>query len=139
MSAVERGYLEGVKALADWRVAIDGVDGRLRSALHISAEEGQVACLKMLCGLGANVEALDKDLRTPMHLAALAGRAESVVALRREAGARIEEKDIHTMTPLALAAYHGHFMCCRSLLVGPPYSPRQRLVQLQNPSHTFGA
>lgn len=87
-----------------------------RAHLHRAAQRGDIGAVRAL------VQAVDVNIRggwrveSPLHAASRAGRPE-VIACLMEAGAHTEVRDRNNDTPLLLAAWLGHALAVRKLLV----------------------
>lgn len=87
-----------------------------RAHLHRAAQRGDIGAVRAL------VQAVDVNIRggwrveSPLHAASRAGRPEVIVCLM-EAGAHTEVRDRNNDTPLLLAAWLGHALAVRKLLI----------------------
>ena len=86
-----------------------------RTALHLVAQEGNVAVIELLMSKGARHDVRDKDGQTPLNLAAFGGQKEAVECLLTH-GADVNAKDVIGQTSLLHAAYKGHKEAAISLL-----------------------
>mmetsp|Transcript_14832 Transcript_14832/g.46491 ORF Transcript_14832/g.46491 Transcript_14832/m.46491 type:complete len:264 (-) Transcript_14832:22-813(-) len=87
-------------ALADGATVDDSTNNG-RTALHISANNGECATIEYLVDRGANVNARRADGRTPLYHAAEAGHLDAVRILV-DAGALITVRDHFGGTPLQI-------------------------------------
>lgn len=85
------------------------------SPLHVAANDGHSAIVKMLLKHSAPVDALDRDNSTPLFSAALAGQAE-IVELLAAAGANVNHRADEGVTPLHVAAMNDHLETVKCLL-----------------------
>ena len=74
--------------------------------LHLAADDGHAAVVRLLLGAGAPVDATDEDQSTPLALAAGSGHSEAA-RLLLDAGAPMNALDLYGMTPLGRAAGRG--------------------------------
>lgn len=86
-----------------------------RTALHIAADKGHLACVHVLVQQGAQVDVMDKNQLTPMMLAASKGELE-VVRYFVRIGADVTLKGDDGMTALHVAAKSGCLGVCRIIL-----------------------
>jgi len=75
----------------------------------------QARILRSLADAGADVGAATVHGRTALHWAAAKGRGECL-ALLLSKGAKPDARDAAGMTPVHLAAQHGHLAACTLLL-----------------------
>jgi len=78
---------------------VDYVDDEGETALHVSAQDGELDVTRLLLNAGANVNVIKHHGGTPLHLAAEEGHAEIAKALA-DAGANVEMLDDDGRTPL---------------------------------------
>ncbi|EER13691.1 conserved hypothetical protein [Perkinsus marinus ATCC 50983] len=107
LSAVARGDIETVEEEVGKESALGGVRGvynsRGQACMHIAAAYGKTKMIEWLADSGCNPsESLAHVGMTPLHLAVLNGRADAVRELIK-AGANINSRDSHGMTPLTCA------------------------------------
>lgn len=89
---------------------IPGIDIPLqdgRTALHISAEKGQIQATKSLLKAGATVNIYDKQGNSPLHEAAQRGY-QPIVSLLLEHDAHVNVPNHTGSLPIHLAAINGH-------------------------------
>ncbi|XP_032824831.2 ankyrin repeat and death domain-containing protein 1B isoform X3 [Petromyzon marinus] len=86
-----------------------------QTALHLTAEEGQLQAVEYLLSCGSSLAMRDKDNNSPLHLAAGRGHL-AVVKKLLEAGAEMDGKNTAGQTSLHLAAEGGHHHCVQLLL-----------------------
>ncbi|CDR93756.1 ABC transporter family protein, putative [Babesia bigemina] len=87
---------------------VDKRDSHGRTALHLAAHKGRVACVRLLLRYGASAQANARDSTTALHFASQNGHHEVVRELLR-AGARVNPKTSTAwMTPLHLALSKGY-------------------------------
>src|SRR5262249_16916155 len=109
--AAENGREAMVDLLRTNGLDIEARDNDEKTPLHLAAAEGQVGTLQMLLDDTRNWPKSDADAadfygRTPLHDAAAAGR-DAVVEPLRKAGATVDARDRHRLTPLHHAANGG--------------------------------
>ncbi|KAL8349221.1 hypothetical protein RB598_004872 [Gaeumannomyces tritici] len=92
-----------------------GADHKKETPLHWAAKMGRKAVARLLVEAGANIEAKNHIQKTPLHHAAEAGH-EAVAKLLVEAGANIKAKDYLENTPLHLVAQGGNETVARLLM-----------------------
>ena len=118
-----------IMALLQDRYLLDVKDGKGRTPLSWTAEQGHEAVLKLLLEKGAKRESRDKNGRTPLLLAAEKGH-EAVLKLLLEKGAKRESRDKNGRTPLLWAANNGHEAVVKLLLdKGAELEPRDNYGQ----------
>jgi ankyrin repeat protein len=89
------------------------------SILHSAAKSGNVPTAEYLLEEYSALFSVDEqdDIGVqPLHCAAYCGKVEAVEFFRGR-GARVDCKTIHGETPLMLAAYNGHLLVSRALLL----------------------
>lgn len=89
---------------------IPGIDIPLqdgRTALHISAEKGQIQATKSLLKAGATVNIYDKQGNSPLHEASQRGY-QPIVSLLLEHDAHVNVPNHSGSLPIHLAAINGH-------------------------------
>ncbi|XP_055531768.1 uncharacterized protein LOC129722390 [Wyeomyia smithii] len=133
--AASSGYLELVKqlitkgAMVDQRIArtktafkppsyenllkenlnIDAVDDEGQTALHLAAESGHTAIIKLLVAAKANVDASNASKRTALMLSSYEGHPDAVEYLITKT-INVDAVDSYGQTALHLAASCGHFV-----------------------------
>ncbi|KAG4414362.1 hypothetical protein IFR04_012499 [Cadophora malorum] len=85
--------------------------------LHLAADKGHLAVVRLLLDCGASVDTLTASNYTPLHLAADKGHL-AVVRLLLDCGASVDTLTASNHTPLHLAANKGHLAVVRLLLGG---------------------
>ncbi len=86
----------------------------LMTALHYAAGKGDVGIIDLLYHYGAKPHP-GPIARTPLHYAALMGSEEAVDILLQHDSQQLQSRDCHGMTPLFLAANHGHIRVIEQL------------------------
>ena len=113
--AVDLQYADCVEMLVRAGANVNA-DSSGSTVLLPVAAWGNLDCLKLLLGAGADVAATDGLQQTALHVAARHGNEECVVALVA-AGASLSAVDWSKATPLLVAVEHGHAGCA-AVLVG---------------------
>jgi len=80
------GDLEAVKRVLDKGCLPDDVDAKMRTALHVAAEMGNVVIVEALIHSGASINALTTAEETPLMYACTFGKVE-IIRILRTAGA----------------------------------------------------
>ena len=110
---------EGITKIIERQSEVVSVrDGRGWTALHYSAEKGNVTAIKVLVTSRAEINTVDKVNRTPLYVAAQSGSADAVKVLI-ELGAAIDVPVADFQgetTPLDVAASRGSREICKCLL-----------------------
>ena len=116
-AVASQGDLEQVAAALNQGVAIDwrNLNAASTTPLHIAAQQGHEAVVRLLLGRGASIDATDQEHRTALHTAAQQGH-EAVARLLLGHGASIDATDHESRTPLHTAAQQGHEAMVRLLL-----------------------
>uniref|UniRef100_A0A0G4HRM2 Uncharacterized protein n=1 Tax=Chromera velia CCMP2878 TaxID=1169474 RepID=A0A0G4HRM2_9ALVE len=89
-----------------------------KTALHIAAEEGDLASVIALLNSGRDANAKTIWKITPLHYAASAGHAHIVRRLLEHSGIEKEPRDWRNMSPLLAAVRRGHKETVIALLEG---------------------
>lgn len=90
-------------------------DDEGRTALHLAAGAGSVACVEALLKEGVNVDVADRSGYRPIHIAAQQDQLAALkVLLSHRADVRVQNSN--ELTALQLAAQLGHTACMRELL-----------------------
>jgi ankyrin repeat protein len=136
--AAQNGHERCMQALLEAGADIEAVDCQGLTALHHSAVEGQLGCVRMMLAAGACVDDPARGLSslTALQLAVAAGHESCVQALLLEAGADVGAVDSKGMTAVHYAAIRGHLGCLQSLLaaggrVNDPASGHGYMAALQ--------
>jgi ankyrin repeat protein len=103
--------------------ALEELNSRVLTALHVAAREGQAGAVEKLLARGAQVDSsdesvgtpLNRELWTPLHLAAMWGRSE-VAKVLLDHGAKVNAADNDARTPLHYAAGAGNGELVKMLL-----------------------
>ena len=119
LGAAEMGDVEACRILiADHGVAADAEDPNDGyTPLLVAAEEGHVEVAKCLLSYGAKTNKVDGLGRTPLYAAAVAGQAEVVTYLIREAKADPTITDLDGRSPLWAACATRQTEAAKALLV----------------------
>jgi ankyrin repeat protein len=112
-NAALSGNLEHLRVLVN-ALNVNVVDGSGCSALHVSALDGHLACVRYLVQLGGSVNAVDGMGRSALHCAAHGGHVNCVRYLVEE-GADVNAADSEAWTALLHATHKGHIECIRYL------------------------
>mmetsp|Transcript_6497 Transcript_6497/g.23095 ORF Transcript_6497/g.23095 Transcript_6497/m.23095 type:complete len:766 (-) Transcript_6497:95-2392(-) len=110
-------HMEILNFLIDCRADVNALDRYGDSALKKAIFNGHYEVVFRLIEMGADVNVCDHTGKTPLHFAAEKGDA-ACVELMIEKGANVnaEIQGQHYLTPLHLAAIHGHNSVCKALL-----------------------
>eukprot|EP00192_Tetraselmis_astigmatica_P003489 CAMPEP_0117675654 /NCGR_PEP_ID=MMETSP0804-20121206/15730_1 /TAXON_ID=1074897 /ORGANISM="Tetraselmis astigmatica, Strain CCMP880" /LENGTH=579 /DNA_ID=CAMNT_0005484691 /DNA_START=367 /DNA_END=2106 /DNA_ORIENTATION=+ len=103
----ERGHVEVVKALLNYKADLGAVDPFRMTALHWCSARGHNDIVSMLVAAGANLDALEQDHMTPLHLAATQGQKATVLTLLN-LGADPDAEGKEKWPPLLWAAHKGN-------------------------------
>ena len=117
LRAVQRGDVEGVRALLEAGTAADWRDGDGCSLVFHAIFRRQFAVAEVLLAHGADIDLTDRHSWTPLFWAAFNGHADVVgflLAHGAEADAPTREGD----RPLFIASYKGHAEVVGLLLAG---------------------
>jgi serine/threonine-protein phosphatase 6 regulatory ankyrin repeat subunit A len=95
--------------------AIDVEEADQRTALHIAAFSGHLACVKLLLEQGANVESRDFYGMSPLHLASSQGHADCIGQLL-SVGADANSVDNMGQTSVHVAVQGNRVACVGALL-----------------------
>lgn len=123
------------------RVIEDDDDARVRRSsdgwtpLHLAAFFGHVDAVALLIDLGAPLDAHSTNAtrNTPLH-AALAGATNATIVRRLIfAGADVDARGAHHITPLHLAASRGDGVLC-DLIIGRGADPHSRMEDGTTPA-----
>ena len=76
------GHVDGIEALVSAGAALEAIDTKQRTLLHLAAEHGRAAAVKALVAAGAALTARDEDGRDPLTTATHAGHGAARKALR---------------------------------------------------------
>jgi ankyrin repeat protein len=115
------------KALLESKRAIVGLaePNENKTALHFAAAYGDHAMVKLLVGNGADRFALCNGNLLPLHLAC-GSEADNVdavkILLASDADAQLNARTEDNMTPLHIAAAHGHIAIVETLLRTPDFT-----------------
>ncbi|KAG0181661.1 hypothetical protein DFQ29_007537 [Apophysomyces sp. BC1021] len=110
------GHPETCRVLVECGATINAVDvGERATPLMLAAQQGHLACVQALIGLGADPEAMDRYERTPLHLATRNGHYAVVKYLLQE-GVDANAPDSSSNRPMHYAAAFG-WMTIVKLLV----------------------
>lgn len=97
--AAQQGYVQLGGWLLTVGAKVNSKDYTGQTPLHMAADTGHSAMCQMLIKHGANVNAADIDGLTPLHLASKA----KCVKVLADAGAPVDARDKHSLTPLFYA------------------------------------
>lgn len=88
------------------------------TALHLAAQKGMVATVKLLIAYGADAAARNAYGETPIHCAAQRGQAEMVGLMVQQVGGSVGGLETYRMKrgPLHLAAGGGHIEVIKRLI-----------------------
>lgn len=115
MAAAKEGDAVTLRQLLEAGASCDIYDGYCcRGPLTQAAQNGHLACVKLLIEYGADIQEEDIEMDTPISLAAAAGQTECVRYLL-EKGADVDSYSVNG-TPLIQAAQSGSFECVKLLL-----------------------
>ena len=116
MCAAFHGHSQVVGILLNKGANVSLVDEYGATALHLSAQEGDLSVSEMLIEAGADLEGkTSKNGGTPLHLAATNAHSEVMKALIK-AGADPNSRAVNGVTPLHVAAQKGHLDAIKLLL-----------------------
>jgi uncharacterized protein len=116
-AASRSGDVKALKTILDsGRDAVRERDHLERTALHLAAYTGSLACVKLLLSKGADPNAPAKDHMLPSHFAAMKGHSDCVVACI-DGGAPVSAQGgKRHWTALMFAANSGQKDTCKALL-----------------------
>ncbi len=84
--------------------------------IYIAAQDGNTACVEILCNKGINPNIPAKDGTTPLHIAAQLGHETCVDSLSKKLGINLDATLGIGYSPLHIASQNGHVGCVRILL-----------------------
>jgi len=114
--AAAMGQTSMLRLLIDSGAQINAADGDGSTPLRLAVENGHAETASVLVGAGAATDAKDHRGRTVIHWVAEVGIAKMVYILAA-AGADINIEDGEGyVSPLHLAAAHGHEAACQALI-----------------------
>ncbi|KAK7216377.1 hypothetical protein V2G26_004380 [Clonostachys chloroleuca] len=93
---------------------VNAKDRYQHTPLHLAAETGHEAVVRLLCEKGACTDAQDDQGWIPLHTAASYGH-EAIARLLLEKGANIEAQNKYGWTPLYTAVSYGHEVIAKLL------------------------
>jgi ankyrin repeat protein len=133
--AVEAGDSQLVQLLLDAGADVNAVNADNETPLHLAAEQDDVLILRQLLTAGAAAdEAGGSYNATPLHYAALQGQlstARELLTARADPTAQADISGLqHCLTPLQLAARHGHPDLVLLLLSGAHAPSKKRKEEL---------
>lgn len=87
--AIQRGDIEQIERHIRWGTDIDQLDKDGKRPLHVAAELGNYAVVKLLIKNGADIDAPDREGHTPLYAAVMAGKPRVAEILIKQ-GARLD-------------------------------------------------
>ncbi|XP_055365597.1 ankyrin repeat and SOCS box protein 15-like isoform X2 [Betta splendens] len=113
--AVRAGLVPNVKCLLVHGASPHNTNSKNESPLLLAVRAASYQMTYTLVAHGAWVEQVCRKKWTAMHEAAKVGNVDILMLLLRNGG-RVNQKDVTGVTPLAVAAEHGHFHITEILL-----------------------
>jgi ankyrin repeat protein len=100
--AAERGHLESIKVLLEFKAKIDKVDNRYRTPLMAASENGKSQSVEVLLKSGVDVNKTTNTEWSPLMSAVSSGSYDTISQLI-ENGANVNAKSFDGYTPLIIA------------------------------------
>ena len=122
-----------LRTILDCGADVNLIDSNGWTALHHSADKGDINMAQILLEAGADVNSYSNARRTPLHLAAASNHTD-MVKLLIENGADKEFESEDKCTPLHYAAKRGNLECVKELLKSNAIICRQD-IRLWTPLH----
>ncbi|KAK2726675.1 hypothetical protein QYM36_007493, partial [Artemia franciscana] len=95
--------------------AIDAINFRKQTLLHIAVKNGHLGFCQLLISNGAAIDAINSEKETPLHIAVENGHL-GICLLLISKGAAIDAIDFQKQTPLHIAVKNGHLGICQLLI-----------------------
>ena len=105
---VESITLTSSSLQASKRANLEATDNKGKTALHIAAEKGDKASVKILVEAGAVLKALDNKNRTALHWAAASGNLPTVKYLIKKCSSYLYMTDKEDNIPIEVASINYH-------------------------------
>ena len=123
IALAKKGDLNGVKAALSAGAKVDTSDAHGNTALHWVSWFGKPEILDVLIVAGASVDQVDnkRERNTALHKASFNAHTEgheSVIRSLIAAGATVDARNLHEMTPLMNAAMRGYHKTAQILIDG---------------------
>jgi ankyrin repeat protein len=97
-------------------VEIDAKNSAGLTSIQTAVSTGQLKMVHTLVAQGANHEIVDKNANTLLHLAAKNGDVPLIKYLKDEIGLNVHAQNKEGLTPLQIAAAHGHLQAVQTLI-----------------------
>lgn len=108
--------------------AVTATDANGNSVMHVAAENGHVATIRVLLEDGrASVDATNAKLQTPVYVAAAAGHQDATRVLAEEGLADLTMRDAAGRTAAQVARSRGFVRCAEALETAAPDGRLRRL------------
>lgn len=122
------GDAAGLRECLECVTSVTATDSHGNSVMHVAAENGQVATIRVLLEDGrASVDAVNAKLETPVHFAAAAGHEDATRLLAEDGLADLTMRDAAGRTAAELARSRGFVRCAEALEAAAPDGRLRRL------------